>query len=63
MPPGTVHESAHDESFLLIEGRVRLEFPDGSTAVMSAGDAASITKGARIRWTILEPMLEFFVYT
>lgn len=30
---------------------------------LTAGSMASLSKGAMTRWTILEPTIEFFVYS
>ena len=60
---GTPHESAHDETFIVLDGKVSLSFPDGADVVLSRGDAITIAKGTTARWTVLEPLLEFFVYT
>jgi uncharacterized protein len=63
MPPGTLHVSQHNESFLVLEGRASLDLADGSTWTLAPGDAASLPPGSEARWTITEPFLEFFVYT
>lgn len=63
LPPGTLHESEHDETFHILAGRVRLEIEDGPTLELGAGAIGSLRRGTRARWTILEPLEEFFVYT
>lgn len=62
--PGPMVVVAHaDETICIIEGRVRIE-PEGSAAFeVSAGGSASMNKGVSATWTVLEPTVEFFVYS
>jgi uncharacterized cupin superfamily protein len=62
MEPGALHESTHDETFHVLEGAVRIEIVDGPTLELRAGSVASLRRGTRARWTVLEPLREFFVY-
>jgi uncharacterized cupin superfamily protein len=62
MPPGTLHESENDETFHLLSGSLRLEIEDGETLELGTGSIVSLRKGTRARWTVLEPIREFFVY-
>lgn len=52
-----------DETIHLLEGAIRIEPADGEAFTLRAGDVASFNDGTRSRWTILEPVLEFFVYS
>lgn len=52
-----------DETILLLEGAIRVEPRVGDSFTLTAGHAASFNKGSRARWTILEPTLEYFVYS
>jgi uncharacterized cupin superfamily protein len=61
LTPGSLHESAHDETFHILEGRIRLEI-DGEVNEFGAGSIVSLRKGTKARWTILELTREFFVY-
>ncbi|CAH0176987.1 hypothetical protein SRABI76_01428 [Microbacterium oxydans] len=62
--PGPMVVEAHaDETIYIIEGRVRIE-PEGSEAFeVAAGGSASMNKGVSATWTVLEPTVEFFVYS
>lgn len=61
--PG-VHEAifAHNETIHILKGRIRVEIVGGPTVELSAGGIASFVKGTTGRWTIIEPVLEFFIY-
>lgn len=61
LAPGSLHESEHDETFHILEGRIRLEI-GGVTHEFESGAIVSLRKGTQARWTILEPTREFFVY-
>ena len=50
-----------DETFHMLEGRVRIELRDGPTVELVPGDIVSFAKGDVSTWTILEPMKKFFV--
>lgn len=60
-----VHEAPFEqnETVLILKGRVRVEILDGPTVELSAGDSASFVKGTVGRWTLLEDVEEFFVYS
>lgn len=62
--PGPMRVVGHaDETVHIVEGRVRIE-PEGQDAVeLTAGSVASFNKGAPVTWTVLEPTVEFFVYS
>ena len=62
--PGPMVVVGHaDETVYVIEGRVRIE-PEGGDAVeLTAGGIASLNKGVPATWTVLEPTVEFFVYS
>jgi len=51
-----------DESFIVLSGAVQIEFTDGSSKLeLRAGDVASVPKGTRSVWTVLEPIEKFTV--
>lgn len=52
-----------DETVLILEGSIRIEPEDGEPFTLSPGASASFNDGARSRWTILEPVVEYFVYS
>lgn len=55
--------SEGDETILIIEGAIRIEPADGEPFTLRAGGSASFNSGSRSTWTILEPVIEFFVYS
>jgi uncharacterized protein len=63
LEPDTLHVSQHEESFHLLEGRVRVQIERGPTLELQPGAIVSLPEGTRARWTILERAREFFVYT
>lgn len=52
-----------DETISIIEGHLRIEIEGGDTYDLTPGGAASFNKGARTRWEVLAPTVEFFVYS
>ena len=62
--PGPMLVVGHaDETVHIVEGRVRIQ-PEGEDAVeLVAGSVASFNKGVPVTWTVLEPTVEFFVYS
>jgi len=52
-----------DETITILEGHIQVEVEGAGVYDLTPGSAASFNKGARMRWTILEPTLEFFVYS
>jgi uncharacterized cupin superfamily protein len=62
--PGPMEVEGHaDETVYIVEGRVRVQ-PAGEDAVeLTAGSVASFNKGVPVTWTVLEPTVEFFVYS
>jgi uncharacterized cupin superfamily protein len=52
-----------DETIYIVSGALRIEVTDGETHELTAGSMASLSKGAMTRWTVLEPTIEFFVYS
>ncbi|SJM67252.1 cupin domain-containing protein [Gulosibacter sp. 10] len=52
-----------DETVLILEGAIRIEPEGGEAFTLTAGSSASFNDGARARWTVLEPVVEFFVYS
>ena len=52
-----------DETFVMIEGILRVTLEDGTTADFGPGETASYLKGTRTTWTVVEPALHFFIQT
>ena len=55
--------SHQDETIFISSGRIRIEVKDGETFELTAGSMASLSEGAMTRWTVLEPTIEYFVYS
>lgn len=52
-----------DETISLVQGHLTIEVEGGGVYDLLPGGAASFNRGARTRWTVLEPTIEFFVYS
>lgn len=52
-----------DETILILEGSIRIEPENGESFTLTPGSSASFNDGSKARWTILEPVLEWFVYS
>jgi uncharacterized protein len=52
-----------DETVYIVSGRLRIEVIGGENFDLTAGSMASFSKGAKTRWTVVEPTVEFFVYS
>lgn len=52
-----------DETILILEGAIRIEPEEGEPFTLTPGSSASFNDGAKSRWTILEPTVEYFVYS
>jgi uncharacterized cupin superfamily protein len=62
--PGPVEVTIHaDETIYILEGRVRIDVENSSSHELAAGDVASFNAGTQTVWNILEPTVEFFVYS
>ncbi len=62
--PGPMLVIGHaDETIYIVEGRVRIEPEGGEPVELTAGGTASLNKGVPATWTVLEPTVEFFVYS
>uniref|UniRef100_UPI001C4DF06E cupin domain-containing protein n=1 Tax=Rhodococcus qingshengii TaxID=334542 RepID=UPI001C4DF06E len=51
---------SHHETVHVLEGRASVEV-DGRKVSLGPGDATTFYAGRVARWTIVEPLLEFFV--
>ncbi len=52
-----------DETFVMIEGILRVELEDGRSWDLGPNETASFKKGTRSTWTVIEPVLHFFIQT
>jgi uncharacterized cupin superfamily protein len=50
------------ETFLILEGKARIEIEGGSTLEVSSGDMASLPKGAVTRWHLTLPFKEIWFF-
>lgn len=62
--PGPMDITAHaDETIHIIEGHITVAVENGPTLELRAGSSASLNRGTRATWTVVEPTVEFFVYS
>jgi uncharacterized cupin superfamily protein len=54
---------AADETFVMVEGILQVKLEDGTTLEFGPGDTASFAKGTNSTWTVVEPVLHFFIQT
>lgn len=52
-----------DETVHIVEGRVVIEPEAGERIELGPGGCASLNQGVPATWTVLEPTVEFFVYS
>ncbi|ALG30497.1 hypothetical protein AOZ07_16925 [Glutamicibacter halophytocola] len=52
-----------DETIYIVSGHIRIQIDGGEEHDLTAGSMASLSLGAQTRWSILEPTVEFFVYS
>ena len=51
----------HRETFMILEGAVRIDIANGATLEMHTGDIASLPAGTETTWHITAPFREFWV--
>ncbi|WP_291050347.1 cupin domain-containing protein [Herbiconiux sp.] len=62
--PGPMTITGHaDETVHILEGHVTVAVENGPTLDLRAGSSASLNRGTVATWTVLEPTVEFFVYS
>lgn len=54
MTPGVLDDVQGNESFVIVSGRSRVDFPDGRVLEFGPGDAGVLAPGDTCRWTTLE---------
>jgi uncharacterized protein len=52
-----------DETLYVISGHLQIDVIGGESFDLVDGSMASFNKGAKTRWTVVEPTVEFFVYS
>jgi uncharacterized cupin superfamily protein len=50
-----------DETIIVVEGELVIEYPDGEKLTMVEGDIASFTKNTETTWTVVRPFKKLFV--
>lgn len=54
---------AADETFVMIEGVLRITLDSGEVLGFGPGDTGSFLKGTHSTWEVIEPVLHFFIQT
>ena len=54
---------AADETFVMIEGVLEVRLEDGTKLRFGPGDTGSFQKGLNSTWTVVQPVLHFFIQT
>ncbi|WP_176728513.1 cupin domain-containing protein [Planobispora rosea] len=62
MTPGVLDETQGNESFVILSGRSRVDFPDGRVLEFGPGDVGVLAPGDTCRWTTLETMRKVVVF-
>jgi uncharacterized cupin superfamily protein len=52
-----------DETIYIVSGHLRIEVIGGDSFDLKAGSMASFSQGTKTRWQVVEPTVEFFVYS
>ncbi|MFJ2650108.1 cupin domain-containing protein [Streptomyces sp. NPDC087420] len=52
---------AADETVIVLDGELLIEYPDGETLTMVPGDIASFTKDTVTTWTVVKSFKKLFV--
>jgi uncharacterized cupin superfamily protein len=59
--PGVSTDTEADEVFVVLSGRARIEFADGTVLDVGPGDIGILPRGARTTWTIHEELRKVYV--
>jgi uncharacterized cupin superfamily protein len=59
--PGTVTDTEVEEVFVVLSGRGRVDFEDGTGIDLAPGTAVHLTAGQRTTWTIHETLRKVYV--
>lgn len=60
LTPGVVTDTEVEEAFLVITGRGRIEFEDGSEVELEPGSTHRFEGGEKTTWTITETLLKAY---
>ncbi len=52
----------YTETLILISGKLGVSDDAGNEATLLAGDSVSLEKGTTVTWTVLEPLVKFWVH-
>lgn len=58
---GVAHDTEADEVFVVLSGRGRVDFEDGSSVDLAPGAAIRLHAGERTTWTITEPLRKVYI--
>lgn len=58
---GVVEDIEAEEAFVVLSGRGRVEFADGSSLALHAGTVIRLRAGDRTRWTVYETLRKLYV--
>ena len=58
---GVVEDIETEEAFVVLSGRGRVEFADGSSLALHAGTVIRLRAGDRTRWTVYETLRKLYV--
>jgi uncharacterized cupin superfamily protein len=61
MAPGVDHDTEADEVFIVLSGRGRIDFEDGSTVDLAPGVCVRLYAGDRTTWTVTESLRKVYV--
>jgi uncharacterized cupin superfamily protein len=58
--PGTFSDTELEESFVVLEGSAEVEFADGSTVALTAGDTHRFEAGEETIWKVTSTLLKCY---
>lgn len=61
MTPGVMRDVEAEELFVVLAGAAVVEFDDGTTLTLGAGDVVRLAHGARTVWTVTETVRKVYL--
>ena len=61
MGPGVDHDTEVDEVFVVLSGRGRIDFEDGTSIELTPGVAVRLHAGDRTTWTVTQSLRKVYV--
>jgi uncharacterized cupin superfamily protein len=61
MTPGTMRDTEVDEVFVVLSGHGTIEFEDGATVSIEAGDIVRLHAGQRTVWTVTQTLRKMYL--